>query len=304
MNYKKIFRSRALRTSLLRLLSFVPDKPMVKMQYRIKTGRRLDLKNPRRLTEKMQWYKLYYHNPLMVRCVDKADVRGYVEEKGLGHLLIPLIGVYDSADEVDWEHLPDRFVMKDTLGGGGNSVEIVPDKSKADPQALRRAAERWTKINPRVRGGGREWPYNHGKNHRILFEEYIDPPKNSASLIDYKFFCFGGKAAFVYAMGDRDVGTSVKVSLFDRDFNKLPVRRVGDADFDGVRKPENYAELLATAEKLSEDFPHVRVDLYDVDGRILFGELTFFNASGYMQYDPDSFDLEMGEKFVLPDRMG
>lgn len=299
MDYKRILSSQSLRRKILRMLSFIPDKPMIKLQYRLKMGRKLDLKNPRRFTEKLQWYKLYYKNPLMIQCVDKYDVREYVKNKGLEDILIPCYGVFDSADDIDWDSLPNKFVMKDTLGGAGNSVIIVKDKTKEDISELKRRATEWTRIKAHVKSDGREWPYYSGKNHRIIIEQFINSGSSKVGLIDYKFFCFGGSTEFIYVMGDREVGEKVKVRLMDREFKKLPVVRVGDADIGDVKKPENYDLMLGIAERLGKVFPHVRVDLYNIKGKILFGELTFYNASGYMKYDPDSFDLEIGKKFIL-----
>ena len=298
MDYKKIIKSRELRRKILRFLSFVPDKAMLKLQYRLKTGRKLDLKHPKRFTEKLQWYKLNYKNPVLIQCVDKYDVREYIKSKGLGDILIPCYGIYCTPDDIDWSSLPNQFVMKDTLGGGGSSVILVKDKSKANLDDLKRRAAEWTAINAHEKSDGREWPYYSGKDHRIIIEEYVDS-EQSCGLLDYKFFCFGGKTEFLYVMGERKVGERVKVRLMNRDFTQLPVLRVGDEDLGWVEKPANYDKMLAIAEKLSSDFPHVRVDLYNVDGKILFGELTFYNASGYMLYDPDSFDLEMGKKFPI-----
>ncbi len=297
MNTKKTVRS--VKLAILRALAFIPDKPMLKMQYRIKTGRRLDLKDPKRFTEKLQWYKLYHKDPEMVRCVDKYDVRDYVTEKGLGETLIPCLGIYDSADQIDWDALPESFVMKDTLGSGGNSVVIVRDKGREDLKALSRTAAAWTAIDPHVRDGGREWPYYSGKAHRILFEKYIESSEDRGGLLDYKFFCFNGRVEFLFVTGDRRVGQSVSLTFFDRDFKQLPVKRVGDKLLEGIKRPANFDRMVAVAERLSEGFPHVRVDLYDQDDVIRFGELTFYNASGYMKYEPDEFDLEAGEKFLL-----
>ena len=156
-------------------------------------------------------------------------------------------------------------------------------------------------IGPKVKGSGREWPYYSGKNHRLIIEEMIESNPSEGGLIDYKFFCFNGKVEFLYVMGDREIGKSVKVSLFDRNFVKLPVSRVGDEEFLKARKPENFDEMISVAEKLSEEFPHVRVDLYNVNGKILFGELTFYNASGYMLFEPDSFDVEIGKRWDIKD---
>lgn len=296
MDYKKIIKSRKLRLKILDLLSFIPDKLMLEVQYRIKMGRKLNLKNPKRFTEKLQWYKLNYKNPLMVQCVDKYDVREYLKDKGLQDILVDCYGVYSSVKEIDWNSLPNSFVMKDTLGGGGTSVIIVKDKSKEDIEKLKRIAAGWLKQDAHIRNGGREWPYYSGREHRVIIEEYI---KSENSLEDYKFFCFYGKVVILYVMGNRVLGNGVEVAILDKGFNLLSVKRVGDELYSTYQKPANYSLMLRLAEKLSEDFPHVRVDLYNVKGKIYFGELTFFNASGYMKYEPDEFDFELGEKFDI-----
>ena len=300
MDYKKIIRNRSLRLKILRFLSFVPDQLMLKIQYRIKTGRRLDLKNPQRFTEKLQWYKLHYRNPLMIQCVDKYEVRQFVEAKGLKELLLPCYGVFDSADDVNWDTLPNQFVMKDTLGMGGASVIIVKDKTTVNIEELKRRASEWTAVDAHVRDGGREWPYYSGKKHRIIIEAFLEADDKEFGLIDYKFFCFDGEIRFLYVMGCRDTGKNVKVTLMDRDFHRIPVSRVGDEELGEIKKPVGYERMLAIAETLSCDFPHVRIDLYNIGGVIRFGEMTFYNASGYMKYNPDTFDYEIGRQWKLP----
>lgn len=300
MNYKKLISSRKARAAILNALSFVPDSVMLKLQYRIKLNRKLNLRRPVRFTEKLQWYKLNYRDPLMVQCVDKYDVRAYVEKLGLGHILNECWGVYDRPEDIDFAALPEKFVLKDTLGGGGNSVILVEDKARMDVQAVMKRLRGWVGQNHRARSYGREWPYYSGKKHRIIVEKYIEQAAEAGGLLDYKFFCFDGRIGFLYVMGDREVGESVKVRIFDGDFQRLPVQRVGDADFEDAVKPGNYEEMRRTAEKLAQAFPHVRVDLYNAGGKILFGELTFFNASGYMAYEPDSFDVTAGEMWKLP----
>ena len=177
MDYKKIIKSRAVRIRIMQALSFVPDKTMLGIQYRIKMGRKLDLKNPKRYTEKLQWYKLYYREPLMAQCVDKYEVRKYVEQCGLGSILNECYGVYETPDEIDFDKLPDQFVLKDTLGGGGNGVIICRDKSTLDIPQTVKTMRNWVKP---VSGKhpGREWVYDQGKN-RIVIEKYIpsDPDK-------------------------------------------------------------------------------------------------------------------------------
>lgn len=299
MDYKKILKSRKLRLKILSLLSFIPDKTMLKIQYRVKIGRSLDLKNPKRFTEKLQWYKLYYKNPLMIQCVDKYDVKEYVKSKGLESILIPCYGIYDSVEDIIWRDLPSQFVLKDTLGSGGNTVIVVNDKSKVSISELKKTMYEWTHIDSKKKDGGREWPYYSGKKHRILIEQLIIPEENQNGLLDYKFFCFNGKVLFVYVMGNRKIGEKVCVSIFDRNFRQMKVQRDGDAPLEGVRKPAGFDEMVRIAETLASDFPHVRVDLYCNNGLIQFGELTFYNASGYMKYTPDSFDYKVGGKFRI-----
>lgn len=302
MDYKKIFKSRKLRLAILNALSFVPDKPMLQLQYRIKTGRGLNLKNPQRYTEKLQWYKLYYKEPLMVQCVDKYDVRKYVEDKGLGHILNECYGVYDTVEEIDFDKLPNQFVLKDTLGSGGTEVILVEDKTTADFEQIKTQLQSWVNENHRARGGGREWPYYSGKKHRIIAEKYLTQP--DGDLPDYKFFCFGGKVAYSYLMENyRANHAEGRLSFFDEQFHLLPACR---GDFAPIEqqppKPVNYEEMVQMAEILSQDFPHVRADFYNLNGKIIFGELTFTTASGYIPFKPDSFDFEMGDRFVLPEK--
>ena len=305
MNYKSIIKSQALRRKILRMLSFIPDKPMIKLQYRLKMGRKLDLKNPKRFTEKLQWYKLNYKNPLMIRCVDKYDVREYVKSKGLEDILIPCYGVYDSADDIDWDSLPNQFVMKDTLGGGGNSVIIVKDKKKEDIGELKRKATEWTKIKAHVKSDGREWPYYSGKNHRIIIEKYIDSDPSKGGLIDYKYFCFNGTPTWIYIIADRIIGKGGGFGIYDATFEKQEVIREDERPLERViKKPLTFELMKEISAKLSDGFPEARIDLYEVDGEVKFGEITFFDGSGYMTFNPDSFDEKFGDAFILPESRG
>ena len=283
----------------MRIFSFVPDKWMVQIQYCLKTGRKLNLKDPKRYTEKLQWYKLYYRNPLMPICVDKYKVRQYVKNRGYGYILNSLIGVYDSLDEINFEDLPDQFVIKDTLGGGGNSVIICRDKKKLDIDAVKNSIRQWLRPT-KGKHPGREWFYDNGTN-RIIIEAYIDSDAGSGGLIDYKFFCFDGKVAYVYGIADRVPGKKAGFGIFDKSFNLLPYERADEKPLTRViKKPDNYDEMIHCAEKLSSGFPHARIDLYDQDNKILFGEITFCDGSGYMTFKPDEFDYLMGEAFKLP----
>ncbi len=301
MDYKKIIKSRKIRLKILDLLSFIPDKTMISFQYRIKTGKKINLKKPLRYTEKIQWYKLYYRTPLMIKCVDKYDVREYIKDKGLEDILLPCYGVYDSVEDIEWKKLPEKFVMKDTLGGGGNSVEIIKNKRNIDFNDLREKGKKWTDINARTRGGGREWPYYSGKKHRILIEKFIESDLSKGGLIDYKFLCFNGKVRLVYVLSDRVTGSGAECGFFDIEFNQLLITESDEKPLKRrIKKPENFEKMIEVAEKLSADFPCARIDLYNEKGKVIFGEITFYDSSGYMKFNPDNFDFKLGEKFLLP----
>lgn len=300
MDYKKIIKSRVMRGKILRLLRFIPDRPMIQLQYRIKMGRKLNLKNPQRFTEKLQWYKLYYRHPDMPRCVDKYDVRRYVEECGLGHILNELYGVYEKVEDIDFDSLPNQFVIKDTLGGGSNGVIICKDKSQLDWDKASSQMRAW--ISQKVtKSGGREWPYYSGcKKHRIVVEKYLSSDESVGGLSDYKFFCFNGETNCLLVTADRDLGGKVGIGFYDGEFRKINCNWVDEKPLERIMpKPENFDEMLSCAKKLSRKFPHARIDLYSFEGKTLFGEITFYSGSGYMEFDPDSFDLEMGKLFKI-----
>ncbi len=300
MNYKKIIKSRKTRLAILKMLSFIPDKTMLKLQYRIKSDRKLNLKNPERYTEKIQWYKLNDKNPRMVECVDKADVRNFVASKGLSELLTVNYGVFDSADEIDFNGLPSQFVLKDTLGGGGLSVIVVKDKDRLDYERVRNQLSRWTSVDTNIRGGGREWPYRAGKKHRILIEEFLDQ-KSENAVIDYKVFCFDGEPFCTMTVHGGHLNEDIIVRRFyDNEWNNLEIGIAGkDPVKESEPQPENFKLMLDYARRLSEDFRHARVDFYNIEGKIYFGELTFFSWSGYAEFRPDSFDKVLGEKFRI-----
>lgn len=296
MNYRNVIKSRDLRIKILSHLDWIPDSVMLCLQYWLQTGRRLNLKHPKRFTEKLQVYKMKYRNPEMLRCTDKFEVRRYIEEKGMGQYLIPLIGIYDRVEDIDFNALPQQFVAKTTDGGGGNQVLVCKDKGRLAESEFKDKLEGWMGM-PKAKNSGREWAYENGYPRRILIEKLIGDEKQ-ADLLDYKFFCFNGKVACVYGISDRHVGVSAQFGIYDVDFNKLAVDRWDERhQIEPLQKPLNYQKMVDLAEKLSSNFPHVRVDLYNINGCIYFGELTFYDGSGYMKYNPDEFDEQLGEKF-------
>ena len=296
MDYKKILKTSKSRVAVLNALRFLPDSIMLPLQYRMKLGRKLNLKNPQRFTEKLQWYKMNYRNPVMHQCVDKYLVREYVKSKGLESILVPLIGKFDSLDQIKWDILPDQFVIKTTHGGGGLNVIVCDDKSKLSMDDVKKKIV-FDPHSVMENGLGREWAY-YGLNFGIVVEELLINRENPAAGInDYKIFCYGGHAKYIIVDVDRYIGH--KRNFYDRDWNNLHVTSDCPASDREIERPDNLDEMLRVAERLSEDFPYVRVDLYSVDGKVYFGELTFYPWSGYVQYTPDEADFWFGKDFEL-----
>lgn len=296
--YKKIISSQKMRFAILRMLKFVPDKAMIKLQYRIKLKRKLNLKDPKRYTEKIQWYKLYYRNPVMMECVDKYGVRKYIEKKGLGNILNQLYQVVDRPEEINFDQLPDKFVIKTTNGSGTNI--LVKEKKTLNIAETKKKLNDF--LNMAEASAGREWAYG-GSSKKIIVEELLEDNSNKdKGISDYKFLCFNGKP--VYVVYDKDRFSDHKRNFYDVNWNYVKVDSDCPRFEDSVKKPENYEKMVEIASVLSRDFPAVRVDLYNIEGKIYFGELTFYPWSGYVQYTPDSFDFELGKYFVLPEKAG
>lgn len=297
MNINKIIPSRSIRIKIMQLLSFIPDVLMVKIQYWIKTGRIPNLKSPKRFTEKLQVYKLFYRDPQMKICVDKYDVRGYIEKQGYGHILNNCLGIYSSPDDIDFDSLPNRFVIKDTLGGGGNAVIVVKDKDMLDVDRVKQQMYLWVNSPIDKKHPGREWVYD-GNKHRIIIEEYIESDSSKGGLIDYKFFCNYGKTKFIYIIADRVIGESGGLGIYTPQFEEIPALRADEKPLKRtIDKPQNFEEMKKVAETLASPFPEARIDLYNIEGKIIFGEITFFDGSGYMTFNPDKYDLIFGEMF-------
>lgn len=296
MDYKKVFRTGKTRAAVLNLFSFLPDSIMLPLQYRLKLGRKLSLKDPTRFTEKLQWYKMYYRNPVMHQCVDKYKVRSFVTGKGLEGILVPLIGRFHTLDEVKWDELPDQFVIKTTHGGGGLNVIVCDDKSSLDFNKVKEKLA-FEPHPVKKNSFGREWAY-YGLEPGIVVEQLLinkDNPR--AGINDYKIFCYNGHAKYIICDVDRYIGH--KRNFYDTQWKNLHITSDCQASDREIEKPENLEGMLQIAEKLSESFPYVRVDLYNVEGKIYFGELTFYPWSGYVQFAPDDADFLFGEDFEL-----
>ncbi len=292
--YKKILKSKDLRYRILSLLRFVPDKPMLKLQYWVKFRRKLDLRSPKRFTEKIQWYKLYYKNELMPQCSDKYLVREYLKSKGLAHILNDLYCVFERPEDIDLAKLPDKFVMKLSNGSGTNL--LCTDKSQLIESEVVQDFKRFIfKVRANL---GREWPYMKVKPVIIVERLLEDEAHINNAINDYKIFCYDGKPEYIICISDRNSDRCNHL-VHDTEWNKIRVASEGARIDEDVPKPENLQEMLDIAAKLSADFPFARIDLYSLSGKIYFGEITFYPWSGYMEFEPDEFDVVLGEKFML-----
>lgn len=303
MDYKSIIRSRKVRMWILSVLSWIPDTLMVRLQYKIHTGRTLDLKHPQRFTEKLQLYKLRYRNPLMLRCTDKYEVRKVVEEAGLSDILIPLIGVYDHVKDIDFGQLPKQFVAKTTDGGGGCQVLLCRDKAQLDEAEFRRTLEGWMRM-PKQKPAGREWAYENGYPRRIVIEQLITDGVHR-DLPDYKFFCFEGEPCYCQVIRDRN--TRETIDFYDMEWRHQEFVGINPVSGQGlsngttpVERPKNLSRMAEICRRLSKGYPFARVDLYETSVCTYFGEITFYPASGYGCFTPDGWDNRLGELMKLP----
>lgn len=238
----------------------------------------LDLEKPRTYSDKLNWMKLYYRNPLMPVVSDKFEVRKYLENLGYGYLLNDLLGVWDNVKDMDIKSLPERFVLKSTHGSGPSWIKIVEDKKKVKWYPQKLIMKQWLKNTIDWMGG--EWHYGEMKP-RIIAEKFLED-KNARGLTDYKIHCFNGKAAFVMVCVGRAEG-NLKFYCMTPDWELLRINRNGVEAPEGFKppKPENVDEMVRIAEDLAKPFPVVRMDFYDVDGKIYFGEFTFFESGGF-----------------------
>lgn len=274
-------------------LQWLPDKAYLKTCYYGYMGQKLNLKEPKAFTEKLQWLKLYDRIPRYTVMVDKYEAKKYIAETVGEKYVIPTLGVWHDAEEIDFEELPDQFVLKCTHDSG--SVEVCANKALFDKKAAVMRLRNRLKKNYYYRG--REWPYKNVKP-RIVAEMYLEDTAEDA-LTDYKFFCFGGKARVMYI--SKDHGANPRTDFFDMEFNHLPIKvRDPNADIP-PKKPKQFEKMKQLAEILSKDIPHLRVDFYIVNDRLYIGELTFYHMSGFAKITPHEWDICMGSWITLPD---
>lgn len=271
-----------------RKLEIFSDEQLLKYLYYDRLGGRLDLKNPQSFNQKLQWLKLHDRNPLYNRLVDKANVKEWVAERIGAEYVIPTYGIWDSFDEIDFSVLPNSFVMKCTHSSGG--VLLCKDKEEINVEEYRQKLNH--QLSRNLYYAGREWPYKDVKP-RIIAEKYIGNKEHQ--LNDYKLMCFGGKVRCTFVCSERNTSDGLKVTFFDNDWNVMPFERHYPQSSVKIEKPKQFQEMITIAEKLSEGIPFVRVDLYEEDENVFFGEMTFYPGSGFEEFTPEEWDYSLGD---------
>lgn len=275
-------------------LKFLPDKLYLKLAYYAFFEKKLDLKNPTTFNEKKQWLKLYDRNPFYTQMVDKYEVREYLAATVGEEYLIPLLGIWDKFEDIDFSQLPDQFVLKCTHDSGG--LVICKDKSQLDIEAARKKINRCLKRNYYYHS--REWPYKSIKP-RIICEKYM-VDECGLELKDYKLGCFNGKAKLFFVCLNR-TSSSCNIDIYDMNWNPMPFcQTLYPNSGTIIPKPKNFNKMVEFSEKLSKDIPFLRVDFYEPNGQLFMGELTFFHGSGFQVYRPESYDYLLGSWLDLP----
>ena len=272
---------------------FPSDELYLKWEYYYHMGKKLNLKNPTTFGEKLQWLKLHDHNPIYHTMVDKYAVKEYVSGVLGSDYVIPMLGVWDNAADIQWNDLPDQFVLKATHGGGGGAVFICKDKKDFDKEKVSSRLQIFLdKID--LYKKNREWAYK-GIPHRIIAEKYME--EDNGQLDDYKILCFNGEPQIIIVDADRY--KKHKRNFYDKQWNIIPIESDCEPIDKPIDKPVNLDEMLNIARILSKNIPFVRVDLYNVKGSIFFGELTFYPWGGFISFKPDKYNKELGEMIQL-----
>lgn len=290
--YKILFKLISNRV----LNKMIPSKIWLKLEYYISINKELNLKNPRAFNEKLQWLKLYDRNPEYVNLVDKYEVRKYIAKTIGKEYLIPMLGVYDRYEDINFDELPDQFVLKPNHTSG--DVFICKDKSKIDYVELNKEVNEWLKRE--YYWIHREWPYKNIEP-KIICEKYM-VDESGVELKDYKFMCFNGEVKCSFVCLNRNSRNGLNIDFYDMDWKPMPFERHYHNSGTIIPKPKNFNKMVEFAEKLSKDIPFVRVDFYETNGQLYFGELTFYPGSGFEEFTPESFDYLLGGWIKLPSK--
>ncbi|MDD6193496.1 MAG: ATP-grasp fold amidoligase family protein [Lachnospiraceae bacterium] len=276
-------------------LGWIPDDKYLKLVYRCETGQKLNLNNPVTFSEKLQWLKLHDRNPEYCSLVDKYLMKGIVAERIGAEYVIPLLGVWDRAEDIDFDALPNRFVLKCNHDSGG--VVICRNKNKLDREAARTKLK--THLERDAYIPSREWPYRDV--HRVVFAEELLETSEGEDLIDYKFYCFSGKPTYCQVIKDRS--TRETIDFYDVDWNLQPFTGLGLGEGfpHGLKTPEpdNYEKMLEIAREFSRGTRFSRIDMYNIGGRIYFGEFTLYPKSGLGYFLPEEWNIKIGDMLEL-----
>lgn len=278
----------------IRFFNWLPDKQYLKIRFNLQMGYKLNLENPSTFQEKLQWLKLYDYKKEYTTLVDKKAVKKYVAGIIGDNYIIPTLGEWDNFESINFSQLPEKFVLKTTHGGGGGGVVICTDKTNFDYDKSKRILNE--SLENSIYQRCKEKPYKNVPR-KIIAEKYIN--SSSGDLYDYKFFCFDGKPKFFKIDFSRFIDHHA--NYYNLNWNLLPF---GESDlktdplFNPI-KPENFSEMVEIAKKLSEGFKFIRVDLYNVNGKIYFGELTFYPASGFGPFSSHEWDIKIGNMLNL-----
>lgn len=270
------------------------DEKYLKKAFNSILGYPLNLSNPQTYNEKLQWLKLHNRKPIYTTMVDKASAKEYVANKIGEEYIIPTLGIYNNFDEIDFTKLPNQFVLKCTHDSGG--LVICRDKSKLDIKSAKKKITKCLKKDYYLQW--REWPYKDVP-HKIIAEQYMEDEKTH-DLRDYKFFCFNGKVKALFIATERqNPNEETKFDFFDENFHHLPIKNGHDNAKVPPEKPINFELMKTLAEKLSDNTPHLRVDFYEINGKVYFGEMTFYHWSGLVPFEPAEWDKTFGEWIEL-----
>ena len=297
INLKKIL-GRNLRSKIMYALKFLPDKPYLQLFYFATTGKFINFKNPKGFNEKLQWLKVNDKHSEYTKLVDKLAVREHIKEILGEEYLFPLLGQWESFDDIDFNALPEKFVLKCNHDSG--STKVIKNKSaltKADFDEMRAFFNRRLKRD--FFYAGREYPYKNLKPYIIAEQFMVDDSAPDKSIEDYKFFCFNGEPKIMFVATDRNI--DVKFDFFDMDFNHLDIENIHPQSGKTIEKPALFEEMKAMAEKLAEGMKFVRIDLYEIEGKIYFGEFTFFHGGGFWLFNPPEWEKKLGDMITLPE---
>lgn len=273
---------------------WIPDELYLRICYRAAFGKKLNLKDPKGFNEKLQWLKLYDHNPIYTTMVDKSTAKDYVANIIGEQYTIPTYGVWDKFEDIDFDSLPEQFVLKCTHDSGG--LVICKNKAELDMQAAKRKIE--SSLKRQFYYVGREWAYKDVKP-RIIAEKLMTE-SDVQDLKDYKLMVFGGKVKCSFVCTERHSERGVHINFYDTDWELMPFERHYPRSEETIEKPVSYDEMVELAEKLAHKLPFVRVDFYEIQGRPFFGELTLYPGDGFEEFNPEKYDDILGSWIKLP----